>query len=49
MQILQKCRDSIINEDYKILESKIKNSPELREFVKVNEVQDALKKLSENF
>ena len=49
MQVLQKCRDSIINEDYKILESKIKNSPELRDFVKVSEVQDALKKLSENF
>lgn len=38
MQLLQKCRESIINEDYKLLESKIKNSPELREFVKVSEV-----------
>ena len=48
-KIVQKVRDVIFNEDYKIIESKIKNSPDFRENVKVTEVQDALKKLTESF
>lgn len=35
--------------DYKLFESKIKNSMDFRDFVRVAEVQDALKKLMEAF
>ena len=35
--------------DYKLFESKIKNSLDFRDFVRVGEVQDALKKLMETF
>lgn len=38
-----------MSNDYKLFESKIKNSMDFRDFVRVGEVQDALKKLMETF
>lgn len=47
--IIQKVRDAFMTTDYKLFESKIKNSLDFRDFVRVAEVQDALKKLMETF
>jgi hypothetical protein len=47
--VVQKVRDLFMTSDYKLFESKIKNSMDFRDFVRVGEVQDALKKLMETF
>lgn len=38
-----------MNNDFKLIESKIKESPDFKDLVKVSEVQDAFKKLSDGF
>ena len=46
---MQRTRDEILNDDFKLIESKIKDSADFKDLVKVHEVQDAFKKLSDGF
>mmetsp|Transcript_18949 Transcript_18949/g.29073 ORF Transcript_18949/g.29073 Transcript_18949/m.29073 type:complete len:152 (-) Transcript_18949:1703-2158(-) len=45
--VSSRIREQVLNEDYVIIKSKLLNTKELRDLVKVSEVQDALRKISE--